>query len=132
MESESAGCVGAGHKGGEVVRFEERWRRRRSPVEEALSAFEGFWGPDFVFGDAVHVGVVLGEVPCRVFEVPEEVGSGVVSSKSPDVAFGVVLEHGFRAASDVVDVVDLPRGVVEKVHGCGQGPGRCDVPRSSA
>ena len=41
-------------------------------------------------------------------------------AKTPDVAFGVALEHRLRPAADVVDVIDLPGRVVQEVHRRGQ------------
>jgi len=38
-----------------------------------------------------------------------------VSAETPDVPFGIVLEHGLCAAPDFVDVVNLPSGVVQEV-----------------
>jgi len=35
------------------------------------------------------------------------------------VSFGVAVEHGVGAAANVVDVVDLPAGVVHEIDWCG-------------
>ncbi|SKZ52756.1 Uncharacterised protein [Mycobacteroides abscessus subsp. abscessus] len=32
----------------------------------------------------------------------------MVSAEAPDMAFGIALEHRGRAASHIVDIVDLP------------------------
>src|SRR5690348_8874009 len=69
----SAGGVGAGHHGGEVVGMNERRRRGRPPGEQAPGALEVLGRPELVVDDAVHVAVVLAEVARRILEVPEEV-----------------------------------------------------------
>lgn len=42
----------------------------------------------------------------------------MVAAKTPDVALGVGLEHRGRSAPDLVDVIDLPRGVVQERDRC--------------
>ena len=94
---------------------QERRRRRRPPAVETLRALPHPGGPELVVEDAVDVGVVLREIAGGVLEVPEEVRADVVAAEAPDVALGIGLEHGGGAAADLVDVVDLPRGVVQEV-----------------
>src|ERR1017187_1331867 len=113
-------AVRAGHERGEIVGAQERRWRRGSPGVQAARALEVFGCPQLVVDDAVHVAVVLTEVARRIFQVPEEVRSAVVTAQTPDVAVRVVLEHHVRTPSDLVDVVDLPRGVVQKRHWRGQ------------
>jgi hypothetical protein len=93
-------------------------------VEQAAGAFEHLRGPQGVFGDMVHVAVVFGEIACRIFEVPEEIGPGVVAAQPPDVALGVLGQHRGGAAADGVDVIDLPAAVVQERH---RGPLHQDV-----
>ena len=40
----------------------------------------------------------------------------MVAAQTPHVPLGVLLEHRHGAASDLVDVLDLPGGVVQEVH----------------
>src|SRR5207253_10180982 len=58
------------------------------------------------------------EVAGWILEVPEEVRSGVVRAESPDVPLWMLLEHRRRAAADLVDVVDLPRSVMQETDRC--------------
>src|SRR5216684_1528213 len=108
----------SGHEGGEVVGGEKGWRWRRTPVEQALGAVKGLGRPAVVVDDAIQVGVVLAEVARRILEVPEEVRSSVVPAQPPDVPLGMVLEHRRRAAADLVDIVDLPGGVMQEADRC--------------
>src|SRR5216683_7914439 len=110
---QSAFAVDAGHERGEVVGGEKGRRWGRTPVEQALGALKCLRGPQLVVDDTVQVGVVLTEVAGRVLEVPEEVRPGVVPAQPPDVPLGMALEHRRGAAADLVDVVDLPGGVVQ-------------------
>src|SRR6266849_1341835 len=113
---QSAFAVDAGHERGEVVGGEKGRRWGRTPVEQALGALKCLRGPQLVVDDAVQVVVVLTEVAGRVLEIPEEVRPGVVPAQPPDVPLGMVLEHRRRAAADLVDVVDLPGGVMEEAN----------------
>src|SRR5882757_4401165 len=106
------GAVCAGHQRGEIIGMDKRRRRWRAPVEQAPGTFEGFRSPQLVVHDAIHVRVVLGEIAGRISEVPKEIGTGVVATKPPDVALGMILEHRRGAAANVVDIVELPGGVV--------------------
>src|SRR5256714_3802458 len=115
---QSAFAVDAGHECGEVVWGEKGRRWGRTPVEQALGALKCLRGPQLVVDDAVQVGVVLTEVAGRVLEVPEEVRPGVMPAESPDVPLGMLLEHRRRAAADLVDVVDLPGGVMQEADRC--------------
>ena len=87
---------------------QERRRRWWAPGEEAARAFQVLRRPQLVIDDAVHVRVVLGEVARRILEIPEEVRPREVAAETPDVPLRAPLEHGVRAAADIVDVVDLP------------------------
>src|SRR6516165_10095361 len=87
--SESAGLrprVRPRHQPGEIFGMQERRRRGRTPVEQAAGPLQGLRRPQLVVDDAVHVGVVLGEVARRVLQVPEEIGARVVPAETPDVA----------------------------------------------
>ena len=70
-----------------------------------------------IFGDLIEVGVVLGEVAGRVAEVPEQVAAEEVAAEPPDIAARVDGEQVLRALADLVDIVDLPRRMVEERNG---------------
>src|ERR1700739_4456874 len=106
-----------GHQVGQIVRGEERSWHRRSPAIEGPDVVPYLRLPELVVDDAVHVGVVLAEVARGVFEIPEEVGPDVVPVQPPYVPGRVLVQQRGGAAADLVDVVDLPGGVVQKGTG---------------
>src|SRR6266516_4860087 len=65
------------HQRSQVLRLQERWRRRRAPVVQAAHAFHYGWLPQLVIDNAIQIGVVLGEIAGRILQVPEEVRSDV-------------------------------------------------------
>src|SRR6266481_6013450 len=107
------------HQLGEVVRGEKRSWHWRSPAIQRPDVVPDLGVPELVVDYAVHVGVVLAEVACGVFEVPEEVGPDVVPAQAPHVAAWVIVQQGGGAAADLVHIVDLPGGVVQERHRCG-------------
>ena len=108
-------AVGAGHQRGEVVGGQERRRRWRDP------SCRGPWRPPTPRGSRAGrrgCSRCRSSTPrsCRPgrLQVPEEVRADVVATQAPDVPRrGRLLEHGGGAAADLVDVVDLPRRVVQ-------------------
>src|SRR5271166_606763 len=108
--------VRAGHQRGEVVRGQERGGRRRPPVVQASDTLPDLRLPQLIVDDAVQVGVVLGEVPRGILQVPEEVGPDVVPAEPPDMPRRVFLQHGGGPATHLVDVIDLPGGVMQERH----------------
>src|SRR5580698_8024065 len=73
-----AGRVQARHQLGQVVRLDEGRRRRRAPGRVGGPALPYLRLPQLVLEDHVEVAVVLGEVACRVAQVPEVVGADQV------------------------------------------------------
>src|SRR6266566_6918124 len=117
MKSPSGlGRVTSGHQRGQVLGVNERRRGRRPPVVQAAGAFDDRRLPQLVIQDDVQVGVVLREVAHRVLQVPEEVGPDVVPAQAPDVPLRMPVQHRRGAPPDLVDVVDLPRGMVQEIH----------------
>src|SRR6266571_3534691 len=112
------GRVTSGHQRGQVLGLNERRRGRRTPVVQAAGALDDRRFPQLVVQDDVQVGVVLREVAYRVLQVPEEVGPDVVAAQPPDVPLRMAFQHRRGAPPDLVDVVDLPRGVVQEIHRC--------------
>ena len=98
----------------QVIGLEEgRWRFG-PPVVKTEFSQRCLRCPRRVLGDVVEVRVVLGEIAGRIAQVPEEVGTGVVAPEAPDVSFGMALNKGRCTSPDLVDVVNLPRTVVQE------------------
>jgi hypothetical protein len=66
--------------------------------------------------DLIEVGVVLGVVASGIAEVPEQVRAQEVTAESPHTAVGIGGQQAVCALADLVDVVHLPRRVMEERH----------------
>ena len=101
----------------DIVGVNEGFGYWRSPGVQRLVGGPITSIPLCILRDLIEVCVVLGEVAGRVAEVPEQVAAEEVTAEAPDVAAGVDREQGLSTPTDFVDVVDLPRRVVEERDG---------------
>jgi hypothetical protein len=83
---------------------------------ETAGSLHRFRLPQLLIDYLVEIGVVLGEVACRIPQVPKEVRPDVVTTQAPHVPLWVSLQHGRHTAAHLIDVIDLPGGVVKEAH----------------
>ncbi len=91
------------------------WRGHgRPPGREAVHGQRGRHAPGLLVDDHIEVARVLGEVARRVAQIPEVVRADRMATEAPRVAARVGGDHGGGGRADGVDVVHLPRRVVEE------------------
>jgi hypothetical protein len=69
--------------------------------------------PQRIVDDVIQVRVVLTEVPRGIPQIPEEIRPDEVTAQAPGMPFGIGLQHRSGPTAHLVDIIDLPGGVVQ-------------------